>query len=270
MKRKKLSIAILANMLMNVGYLPMRARPGDGGQLSNLRVIDPVLTELAIGYTNEELVGIQLLPAVPVVKEGGQIPRFSAESFLDYETKRAIRADSNVMTPDSRDYLKFVLDEYDIARPIDYREESEDMLNAEKVAQRITQDIIMMTHERLTATLAQDASQYASSNKISLTGSGTATSPWSDGTNSDPVANITAGKEAVRSRIGRYPNTITFDAQSWQPVPLPPQGAGADSHERAQNRDQGTGRHAAGNPQHRHRKRHPQGHQGREPGQRLD
>ena len=51
------------------------------GRLSKLRVVDPVLTNLATGYTNEQFVGDQLMPFVLVDKEGGKIPLFGKEHF---------------------------------------------------------------------------------------------------------------------------------------------------------------------------------------------
>jgi len=47
------------------------------GRLSNLRVVDPVLTNLSVGYSNADLVGDVLFPFVPVDKEGGKIPKFA-------------------------------------------------------------------------------------------------------------------------------------------------------------------------------------------------
>ena len=47
------------------------------GRLSKLRVVDPVLSALALGYSNAAFIGDQLLPFVNLDKEGGKIPRFA-------------------------------------------------------------------------------------------------------------------------------------------------------------------------------------------------
>ena len=49
------------------------------GRLSKLRVVDPVLSALALGYSNAEFIGDQLLPFVTLDKEGGKIPRFGKD-----------------------------------------------------------------------------------------------------------------------------------------------------------------------------------------------
>lgn len=53
------------------------------------RVIDPVLTEVARGYQNAEMVGMGLFPYVPVGQRGGKIIQFGKEHFRLYNTARA-------------------------------------------------------------------------------------------------------------------------------------------------------------------------------------
>lgn len=54
------------------------------GRLSKLRVVDPVLSALALGYSNAAFIGDQLLPFVNLDKEGGKIPRFGKDAFKVY------------------------------------------------------------------------------------------------------------------------------------------------------------------------------------------
>lgn len=51
-------------------------------RLAGLRIQDPVLTKLAQGYYNNELVCESLMPIVNIGKEGGKNPQFGRESFL--------------------------------------------------------------------------------------------------------------------------------------------------------------------------------------------
>ena len=61
-------------------------------RLSALRVVDPVLSSLALGYANAEYVGNKLFPIVNIDKEAGKIPKFSKETFMVYQTNRAVGA----------------------------------------------------------------------------------------------------------------------------------------------------------------------------------
>jgi hypothetical protein len=72
------------------------------GRLSNLRVVDPVLTNLSVGYSNADLVGDVLFPFVPVDKEGGKIPKFG-KKLQDLQHRSALRAKSNRINPEDVD-----------------------------------------------------------------------------------------------------------------------------------------------------------------------
>ncbi|CBJ43007.1 hypothetical protein [Ralstonia solanacearum] len=189
------------------------------GRLSNLRVVDPVLTNLSIGYTNADLVGTVLFPYVPVDKEGGKIPKFGKEAFKIYNTERALRARSNRINPEDGDGVTISLDEHDLEYPIDYRESDEAAFPLEAHATHVVTEGIRLRHEKKVADLVQNTASYAASNKIVLAG----TSRFTDKANSDPIGVIEDGKEAVRGKIGRYPNTAVIGAASWKALKQHPQ-----------------------------------------------
>jgi hypothetical protein len=171
--------------------------------LATLRIVDPVLTQLARGYSNSGFVADKLFPLVSVTKEGGKIPQFTKEAFKIYSTERAIRAKSNRINPASNSTIDFVLTEHDLEYPMDYREINEDILNLKMHATNVVADAIALRKEKLCANLAQDASNYASTNKVTLA----AADQFSDPT-SDPIAIIDAARSAVRSQIAKNPNVF--------------------------------------------------------------
>jgi hypothetical protein len=185
--------------------------PAFASETQARRVIDPVLTEQAVGYLNSPGIGLGLMPLVYVDKEGVKIPKFGKQSFMEFNTKRALRADSNRLTPEMRTTIDAVLTEHDIEEAIDYREIAEDLFPSEEVARRKVQDIIYLVLERQIASLAQDANNYGSGNKVALAD----TTCWSH-TSSVPLTNIDTGKDAVRAAVGRRPNTIAFGAVAWK------------------------------------------------------
>jgi hypothetical protein len=189
------------------------------GRLSNLRVVDPVLTNLAIGYSNAELVGDVLFPFVPVDKEGGKIPKFGKEAFKIYNTERALRAKSNRINPEDIDSVDVNLDEHDLEYPIDYRESDESAFPLEAHGTHVVTEGIRLRHEKKVADLAQNPANYAASNKIVLAG----TSRFTDKANSDPIGVFEDGKEAVRGKIGKRPNTAVIGAASWKAIKQHPQ-----------------------------------------------
>lgn len=181
------------------------------GRLLQVRVVDPVLTQLARGYSNAEAVGSLLFPIVSVKKEAGKIPLFGKESFLIFNTERALRAKSNRLPVEDRDAANFTLTEHDSSYPIDYREMAEDLFDTEAYGAHRTQESIMLRHEKICADLAQDDGNYPSGSKITLTSSGQFTHA-----DSDPIITIENAKEAMRQKIVKRPNTMVIGAQSYK------------------------------------------------------
>lgn len=179
------------------------------GRLEDLRVIDPVLTTLARGYMNAELIAIILFPFALVNKEAGKIPQFGKEAFKIYNTERALRAKSNRIDPEGISMIPYVCDEHDLEYPVDYREKDEsEVLDLDSHGAKVTSDGIRLRHEKKCADLAQSAANYPAGNKITLAGQ----SQFSDYVNSNPIGVIETGKEAVRAKVGKRPNVMVMGA----------------------------------------------------------
>ncbi len=181
---------------------------------SQARVIDPVLSTVAQGYQNPELVGSALFPYVPVDQRGGKIVTFGKEDFYLYSGARAPGADTKRVvfgySGSSYALTQFALEG---VVPWELQQESQAVpgIDQGRLAVIRVQRIVSLNLEKAQADLATTAGNYAAGNKnVGLTG----TSLWSDAANSDPIANIETGKEAIRSQTGRYPNTLLLSAQT--------------------------------------------------------
>lgn len=186
------------------------------------RVVDPILTTAAQGYQNNEFVGRALFPAVPVQQRGGKILAFGREDFRLYATGRTPGTNTK------RVQFGFTSGSYALEQhalegvvPFELLEEANRVPGVDLGgnAVRKTQDIIGLRLEKAQADLATDASKYAASNKVTLTG----TDQWSDysGT-SDPVDDVKTGIEAVRQKIGKRPNTVVLGAAVWNKLQYHP------------------------------------------------
>ena len=176
----------------------------------NLRVIDPVLSALAIGYSNPEYIADELFPMARMSKEAGKIPKFNQDHFKLYNTERALRARSNVMQPSDRTFIDVALDEHDLSVPMDYREGQEADFDLESSNAVIATEGIALRREYMAAALAFNAANYAASNKITLSGASQFTSAGSD-----PIGVVEVGKEAVRKRTARRPNKLVMGATTY-------------------------------------------------------
>ena len=181
------------------------------GRLSKLRVVDPVLTNLATGYTNEQFVGDQLMPFVLVDKEGGKIPLFGKEHFKVYATERALRAKSNRINPEDIGSVDVAMDEHDLEYPIDYREDAESAFPLQARATNTVVEGIRLRHEVMVAEMVQNPANYSVGNKIALSGA----SRFTDDT-SDPEGVVSDAKAAVRAKIVKEPNTMVIGYSTWR------------------------------------------------------
>lgn len=178
--------------------------------LQALRVQDPVLTNLAQGYHNLELVGEVLMPTVEIDKEAGKIPKFGRLAFRLPSTVRNLRGTSNRLDPEDITAIDVALEEHDVEYAIDYREENEAIFALRQFALNTTQDVIALGREKEVATLALDESKYDAGNKVTLSGTSKITSKQAD-----IFAMFDTGIRAVKRAIGRKPNVCVIAGDVW-------------------------------------------------------
>ncbi|HHE6157110.1 TPA: hypothetical protein ACPE3U_002664 [Citrobacter freundii] len=175
--------------------------------LKGKRVVDPVLTSIARGYKNAAFIGERIFPIVETDKEGVTVPTFGKTAFVEFETQRAVGADSNVLVREKTGSLDLVLNEHDLAAPVDYREKAESMFNEESKAIRRVTNGVNLKRELYAARLAQDPKVYIQGSVKALA----AAERWVGG-KGDPIGIIEAGIEAVRNKTGLRPNLMTMGA----------------------------------------------------------
>lgn len=176
------------------------------------RVVDPILSTVARGYQNAELIGTKLFPFVPVPQRGGKIISFRKEDFRLYSTGRAPGANTKRIQV-GYDGSNYALESHSLEGllPIELMQEANAVPSID-LAQgtiRKTQNIIALRLEKAHADLATTAANYPAGNKTTLVG----TSQWSDFTGtSDPLNDVEVAKEAIRKAVGKRPNTIAMGA----------------------------------------------------------
>lgn len=180
--------------------------------LSSARVVDPVLTSIAQGFTQSEFIGDALFPQVAVPLRAGNIITFGKEDFMLYGTQRA-PGESTKRVTFGYSGSPYALVDYSLEGtvPIELMQESQNGPGIDQAAMAIRKvaRIMRLRLEKAQADLARNAATYAANNKTTLSG----TSQWSDfsGT-SNPIKSIETAKEAVRAAVGVRPNTVVMGA----------------------------------------------------------
>lgn len=173
--------------------------------------INPVLSKIAQGYTNGELVGSQLFPRIDVDARRGQVIQFGKESFRQYNMRRAPGAAIQTISLGYEGITyRLLQDAIGVTLPRETVDEAQVLAGVFLPTQAIQMqmDIMLLQLERDQAALATTASNYNSSNIIVASGP----DMWSD-PSCNPITQVLAAREVVRSKIGRYPNKMLIGAK---------------------------------------------------------
>jgi len=197
------------------------------GRLEDLR-INAYLSEVARGYTNSAFIADALFPTIESELEKIDIFEFNKEAFQVYNTERAIRADSNVISPKGFTKKTTTLTEHDLAYPIDYREEEEasKKVKLQLHATNVVTEGLRLKQEKQCADLVQNIANYPTGSKITLSG----TSKFTDYTNSNPIGVIEDAKDSIAGKIAQDPNTMVIGHDTWKKLKRHPQIQGLISN----------------------------------------
>ena len=174
--------------------------------LSQVRVVDPILTDHARGYSNADYVGEALFPQVDVPVRGFKRIEFGRDSFRRRSTRRAPGTPIKTMEFGHEGKpVSLHQEALGAVVPIEHQEEAQQTpgIDLQMDAVDLVQEVIALEKECQRSEVARDPTKYAASNKQALVGS----DKWSD-PSSNPKVQVADAKEVIRSRIGRRPNTL--------------------------------------------------------------
>lgn len=173
---------------------------------SQARVVDPILTQHARGYSNSEFIGGVLFPTVVMPTRAAKRIEFDRASFKRRRTRRAPGAPIAALEfgyegkPVSlhQEALSAIV-------PIEHQQDAQAIpsIDLQQVAVDTVLAVIALEKEIQMATVARAAASYAASNKSALVGD----FKWSD-PDSDPLMQVNDAVEVIRKRTGRRPNTM--------------------------------------------------------------
>ena len=174
------------------------------------RVIDPVLSTIAQGYSNAEMVASALFPSVRVPVRGGKIITFGKEDFMLYGSQRA-PGENTKRIQFGYGSGNYALVDYGLEGQVPIEVLQEGMagpgIDHAAMAIRKVSAIMALRLEKQAADIARTAGSYAAANKNTSLAS---TTLWSDLSASDPIGNIETAKDAIRAATGKFPNTIVM------------------------------------------------------------
>ena len=175
------------------------------------RVVDPILTEVARGYTNAAHAYEALFPIINVGQRGGRVIAFGAEDFVRRDLSRAPgAARARLEVGYSAEPYALVQRALDGAVPRETLEEAAAVpgINLGTRAVNTVMNTVGLQLEIAAAELASDPKQYRESHQATLAGS----SQWSH-TESAPAQAVNKAKQIIASGIGRQPNVLILGSE---------------------------------------------------------
>jgi hypothetical protein len=180
--------------------------------------VDPVLTNVAIGYQNAAYIAELLFPTIPVKFQSGKHFVYDQGRFRVVPTKRSSGANSQEMQLKLTTGNPYFCEDHALKQFV----LDEDVDNAQTPTDPFTDatenlmDLHLVARENEVATLITSTSNLT--NNVTLSG----TSQWSDYSNSDPFADIELGKQTVHANIHQTPNILVIGKQAWDKLKLHP------------------------------------------------
>lgn len=179
------------------------------------QVIDPILSNVALGYKHPQHVGVFLFPVVPVMQSGGKIIEFGKEAFSLFNTRRAPGEDVKRVRF-GHEGKPYAVENHalDAQVPREHMRDASQVPNIQLGTRAV--NLVLksgsLVLENQQAGIARNAANYDANHKITLAG----TDQFGDYANSDPVGVVDDGKEAVRETIGVYPNVLEISAKTFK------------------------------------------------------
>lgn len=196
-----------------------------------LLYVDPILTNLSVGFQDETLYGDQIMPPTPVNTQSGRYNVFDRSDWLLYESRRQPGTVAHEIQGRKWSTDNFETVEHSLQAPI-FDEERQQLqsqgglanpvfggaiqIDPEADATKLVTRALLLGHESKVSGLVRNTANYPSTNFVTLSG----TSQWDNYTYgtagipttvvSDPVTNIMTAMRTIRTLTGRWPNVLAI------------------------------------------------------------
>jgi hypothetical protein len=175
--------------------------------------IDKVLSNISVGYPNNEFVGENLAPSVPVKKQSDIYYTFGREAWV-LEPGSDVRAPGTVANEipgikvSTQPYFAV---EHALQIPVtdEERENVDSPLAPDRDGTELVTSKILLQRELVIRGKVANTANYATGYSAAING----TALWSDYANSNPIGDVKAGRRKIHSGLFLHPNTLILPYQ---------------------------------------------------------
>ena len=170
--------------------------------------IDKALTNISIGYTNEQFIADEIFKPVSVNKQSDKYYVYGMERFRQYDDLRAPGTEANEISWTLSDD-SYYAEGHALRHPIadEEKQNADAEFDLEADATELVTEGILLNKEIDAANKLLDSNNYHNDLFITLGASGSP-AKWSDYENSDPILDIKKAKEAIHRKSGLRPNVL--------------------------------------------------------------
>jgi hypothetical protein len=173
--------------------------------------VDPVLTNVSIGYQNSAYIAELLYPALPVAKQSGKHFIYDKGKFRNNDNLRGTGAASKEVTLNLTTGVPYFCEDHALKQFVT----DEDMDGAVAPMDPMVDATENVTEMHMVAREVELAASLTSTSVLTQYTTLSGTSQWSDYSNSDPFSVIETGKQIIHSAIHVDPNTLVLGKQVW-------------------------------------------------------
>lgn len=170
--------------------------------------IDKALTNISIGYSNEQYIADEIFKPVSVNKQSDRYYVYGMERFRQHDDYRAPGTEANEITwtlSDDSYYAEGHALRHAIAD--EEIQNADEVFDLEADGTELVTKGILLNKEVDAANKILNPNSYHEDLRITLGATG-APAKWSDYTNSDPILDIKRAKEAIHRKSGLRPNVL--------------------------------------------------------------
>jgi hypothetical protein len=167
------------------------------------QAVDPILTDVSLGYKNAAYIADLLLPTLPMKLQSGKHFVYDKGMFRSEDNKRGPGARSKEVTHNISTGLTYFCEDHALKEFV----ADEDVDGAPEGVDPYVDATEFVTEKHLVAKEIEAATLLTSTGTITQNETLSGTSQWSD-PNSDPVAAVRDAKATVRDSIMIDPNSL--------------------------------------------------------------
>ncbi|MBQ6269200.1 MAG: hypothetical protein IJK61_03640 [Bacteroidetes bacterium] len=182
-------------------------------------VVNPMLTNFALGYKNAAYVSEKIFPVTKVSSPYGKVRKWGIEDFRNYTTIRNARGNDNVIDNNNLTNIEYLCQEHtlttrlDVPLEINIAKSASDGLDLERAAVNQVRNNLLLSREYDELTYAQNGSNYGANNKV------TYADDYLNEPDVNPITEILKYMDQLQtSMLGKRPNKIVMNSKIYNVI----------------------------------------------------